>query len=87
MLNRNKKAAIGETLTWTVATFIIVTMIILFLFFSGLMARLKSVSVDSGNIAVDGEDLIESKTSLALDIEDAKEDYIEDWIKEEKKYG
>jgi hypothetical protein len=44
MLNRrNKKAQVGDTVTWVVATIIIVVMIFFFVFGSSLLADTKSV--------------------------------------------
>jgi hypothetical protein len=44
MLNKNnKKAQVGDTVTWVVATIIIVVMIFFFVFGSSLLAETKSV--------------------------------------------
>ena len=57
--NFGKKGQIGETVSWLIATLIIVGILILFIYASVLMANVKGVSI--GNLQTDL-----SKESLVL---------------------
>ena len=46
MLIRNKKAQIGETMTWVVATIIILVVLVLFVAFSAIIAGKKVATLD-----------------------------------------
>ena len=62
----NKKAQIGETITWTAATFIIIGILVIFLVFSSLLAKIKVINVNEIKSDVDDESPVFSmKTSLA----------------------
>lgn len=81
---RCKKAAIGETMTWIVATLIILFVLTIFIYASGAMGMIKSVS--SGEVEVEGMDLLETKTSIALSINSTNENKITTWISEAEEY-
>jgi len=44
MLNKNKKAQLGETLTWIVATLIIIVLLSISIFVTNILANAKSLS-------------------------------------------
>jgi hypothetical protein len=55
---KNKKAQIGETMTWTVATVIIVIVLMIFMLSVSLIAGKKNVAFDLGNFVEDqGSDI------------------------------
>lgn len=65
MLN-NKKAQIGETMTWVIATIIIVVIMSIFIYTSTLLAKTKSVNLPDSKIWEEKEtDLISMKISFA----------------------
>ncbi len=53
--NFNKKAEIGTTMTWIVATVIIVIMLLIFLFGASLLAGLKKAQVAGGDLFVSSD--------------------------------
>jgi hypothetical protein len=62
----NKKASIGETLTWIPATLIIVAALVIFLILSGLLAKMKIINIHSIKSDVEEDSpVIEMKTVLA----------------------
>lgn len=83
---KNKKAAIGETMTWIIATLIILVVLSIFIYGSHLLGKFKYVS--SGEIEVeDGKDLLKTKTDVALSKNRANTNRIKTWILQEKEYG
>jgi len=83
----NKKAQLGETLTWVVATLIIVVTLIFFIFLSSSLAKLKDIKGNPGFALLGGYDkksnLIVDKTELAFVKNNQNEDLIKEWINEE----
>jgi hypothetical protein len=59
MLNFNKKGQTGETISWIIATIVIIGILILFIYLSTLLAKVKTIDV--GNLRTDL-----SKNSLVL---------------------
>jgi len=60
-LLRSKKGEIGETLTWIVATLIIIGILIIFLFLSSRISSIKKILVEDVK-----SDLPEESVSLGL---------------------
>ena len=86
---KNKKAQVGETLTWIVATLIIITTLFIFIYASIAMAEVKSVNsirIKSESRAVWGEDVdwIEIKNRMAFSRETSNRNKIERWISEKQ---
>jgi len=86
---KNKKAQVGETLTWLVATLIIIGALLLFVYFSIALANVKSI--DSGNIKTKTEELsgkdvnwIEAKNEMAFSRDNSNEQIIGEWINEKQ---
>jgi hypothetical protein len=62
----NKKASIGETLTWIPATLIIVAAMIIFFILVGLLAKMKIINMYSIQSDVEeNSPVLKMKTSLA----------------------
>lgn len=62
----NKKAQIGETITWTAATLIIIGVLIIFLIFSSLLSKLKVINTFEIKSDIEDESPVFSmKTNLA----------------------
>ncbi len=87
----NNKGQIAETITWIVATMIIVITLIIFIFISVQISNSKNLSLD--NVAskagdflvgegVGGIDRLEIKTTFALSLKDDNKDKIREWINE-----
>jgi len=62
----NKSGQVGETVSWIVATLIILAILLIFIWISVLMAKVKTIGI--GNIQTDSGtkvDLLAQKTSFA----------------------
>lgn len=83
----NKKAQVSEIMTWVVATIIILTILIVFIYASSLFAQ-KSKIVDAKNLKIDiGEegDLLETKNLIAYSsASESEKNLIERWGKEDE---
>jgi len=82
----NKKAQIGETMTWVIATIIIVIVLIFFIYASSFLAQKnKKVEVSKFLASLSGDDLgtlLETKTSLAYGLSRENREIIDNWIME-----
>lgn len=74
----NKKAQTSETITWVVASLIIIAVLLISIFFASSLGSLKTASEED----TEG-DWIEAKTEMALSINDDNEEEIKKWISEE----
>ena len=72
----NKRADIGETITWIIATIVVVIILLLSFYASGLVAKYKKLSAPEGKIYIENQNqhelfssnLFKSKTDMALKI-------------------
>ena len=82
---RYKKAQIGETITWLVATVVIVGILMIFLYVSILLSKTKTINI--GNFETSDSDnktdLLNEKTSLAHQLADDKNKEVIDNILKE----
>lgn len=82
------RGAIGETITWTVATIIIIGALIIFLVLSSLLAKVKLINLREVKSDVEGESpVLAMKTSISHDIADEKnkeqiDNILEEWNNE-----
>jgi hypothetical protein len=68
MLN-SKKAQTGETISWVVATLVIIGILVLFIYISTLMAKVKTVTIADLNSDISKKSLVLSeKTALAYQL-------------------
>lgn len=64
---KNKKAQVGETITWSVATIIILVLLFLFIMSVGLMASSKKPFLGLGRVALDeGSKISNNERLLAI---------------------
>lgn len=86
---RKVKGQAGDTITWVVATIIIVVLLIFFIYVSSVLAKAKSVeSFVKGIFSekdINKADWISTKTSLAYEINDKNKQVIDKWIEENAK--
>jgi hypothetical protein len=80
MLKKDKKAALGEAMTWVVATIIVFVVMSIFIYASQILATYKTLTITSGEVHIDVSSRLDVKTELALKINDDNEDEIEEWI-------
>lgn len=89
---RYKKAEVGETMTWMVATIIIVVVLIIFLYTSHLFGSLKSASIQARKFLqqidfekeLEADNWIEVKTNIAFSKNPSHRAMITKWIGEKK---
>jgi hypothetical protein len=89
MKTKNKKAQVGETLTWIVATLVIIGTLLIFIYFSIALAKAKSVTsgevkTQIKQISTERIDWLESKNQMAFSRNQNNRDKIEVWINEKQ---
>jgi len=89
MLNKfRKRAQVGDTLTWFVATLIIVILLIVFVYVASALAGTKKVVKYASSIDFDDEKVelnwIGNKTEFAFEINFENKNFIEAWINEKE---
>jgi hypothetical protein len=88
MLNKaRKRAQVSDTVTWIVATIIIIAILLIFLYISSVLSgenavEKKSSSVFSGGNSAEVVDWIALKTSIAYNLNDKNKEVIDKWIGE-----
>lgn len=80
----SKRAQVSDTMVWIVATLIILFVLFVFIFVSGLLADAKDVVEYSVNVGfseghVDIE-RVSAKTEFAFDIDSTNKEVIEQWL-------
>ncbi len=85
-MSNNKSGSVPDTITWIVATIIIIIMLIVFISVSTLLAEGSSVvrgikSLFSGE-SFENADWIAAKTYFAYKINNDNKDFIDDWRSE-----
>ncbi|MBU4069719.1 MAG: hypothetical protein KJ646_01945 [Nanoarchaeota archaeon] len=76
----NKKAQISNTMTWIIATIVVIVMLMIFIYTSSLLAKTTKINYEESKKQVDW---IKSKTSLAYLIKEDNKATIDEWIKKE----
>jgi len=86
MLNykRNKRAQVGETLTWIVATIIIIVVLLVFIYASIALGKTKSVHKIKISAEESSVDWINIKTNIAYSLNNQNKIKIDEWIGGEK---
>jgi len=80
----NKKAQIGESISWVVATIILIVILIIFIYASIALAKVKSVKLDVKEDSDNSVSWIDSKTQIAYSINNNDKSKIEEWISQEE---
>ncbi len=91
MLNKNNNGQIGDTLTWLIATVIIVAVMVFFIFGASTLGQTKKIGDYKrslfSEISFEGDDLFLKKSLFAYNFvqaENKRERMMEDLIKWEK---
>ena len=88
MLN-NKKAGIGEAITWVVATIIVLVVLLIFMYAANIMGKLREIKGEpGGEISIDVDSQLTTKTQIAFarakkfdkGISETEESEINKWI-------
>jgi uncharacterized protein (UPF0333 family) len=82
---KNKRGQIGESITWVVATIILIVILIVFIYASIVLSKTKSLKFDIKANSEDSVDWINYKTQMAYSISTDNKNKIEQWISLEKK--
>jgi len=84
---RGKRAQVGETMTWILATIVLVVLLLTFIYATSILADFKKVvNYKAQEVEIKSiSDLIVTKTSLAYLINDNNKNKINGWIKENEK--
>lgn len=78
MLNYSKRGTLGETVTWLVAAMIIIVAILVFVWLSFLMSKVKAINV--GDVRTDlgkNSEQLAIKTSIAEQLNNENKQQIE----------
>jgi hypothetical protein len=86
MLN-NKRAQVGESITWVVATIVLIILLIVFIYASILLSKTKYIKFDEKVNSEGFADWISYKTQMAYSINDNNKNKIDVWISENAKDG
>jgi hypothetical protein len=78
----NKKAQVSDTITWVVATIIIIFLIITSIYFSSILGNSKDINKEDIKFYSDKQDWIDVKTNLAYKINFENKEKIQLWINE-----
>ncbi len=79
MLRCDKRGQIGETLSWVIATLVIIGILVIFIWISVLMSKVKTIGI--GDVRTDlGKEsaVLNEKTALAHQLENNKDKEIID---------
>jgi hypothetical protein len=78
----NKKAQIGHTLTWVLATIIIIFVLLIFIFASAGLSKIKFIGVGELKSGLNEESsILEEKTNIAYELNNANKEIIKEAIK------
>lgn len=84
---KNKNAEVGLTMTWVIATIIIIISISFFIFFADLLAKKSAIksTIDKIGTSEDFEfsEWIKEKTKLAFGLNTNNNEKINSWIQKE----
>ena len=88
LVDKNKKAQVGETLTWIVATLVIIGTLLIFIYGSITLAKLKSLGSGDVDNKIKSKvmnldvDWIENKNEIAFSLNEDNKIKIEGWLNE-----
>jgi biopolymer transport protein ExbD len=79
----NKRGQVGESITWVIATIILIVLLIIFIYASIVLSEFKSLKVNPKKISTGSVDWIDSKTQIAYSISSSNKNKIQAWISQE----
>jgi len=79
MLN-NKRAQVGESITWVVATIILVIVLIIFVYVASALAKVKEIKLTDSENLENSANWIDAKNQIAYSINSNNKMWIEEWI-------
>ena len=81
---KNKKAQVGESVTWIVATIILVVVLLIFIYASVVLSKVKVFRINIQEDLDNSVDWIDSKTEMAYSINDNGKNRIEGWVSQSR---
>lgn len=89
MLNnkKNKKAQVGEFLTWVIATIVLIVVLIIFIYASSILSATKYLKVNLSDDSGESVDWVTSKTQFAYTISSMNKNRIQGWISQAGENG
>lgn len=81
-LKHNKKGQTGETITWIVATFIIIAILVIGIYTASVLGKTKSIKEKESFI--EEEDIIKAETKMAFETINKNKQEINSWIEKEE---
>lgn len=78
-MRKNKKAQVGETLTWFISTIIIIFILLVAVYAASILGKARSLS-DSGKIDDSEENWIKVKNDLGFENNDSNKEKINLWL-------
>ncbi len=79
----SKRGQIGESITWVVATIVLIVLLIIFIYASVVLSEFKSLKINTKKISTGSLDWINSKTQMAYSISSSNKNKIQVWISQE----
>jgi uncharacterized protein (UPF0333 family) len=84
---RDKRGQVSDTMTWVVATLIIIVILLVFIYASSVFAKAKGIGRFAKDVFSSGDyevevDWIKAKTSFAYRIIQGNKAMIDEWINE-----
>jgi hypothetical protein len=84
--SEGKKAQVAETMTWVVATIIIIVLLVASIYLSSLLGKSKDLKV-GGIESSEENNWVNSKTQMALEINNENVNRILNWVSESSLEG
>jgi biopolymer transport protein ExbB/TolQ len=84
---KNKKAQVGETITWIIATIVLIAILMIFIFTSLALSKLKLFKVNLKTDSVERINWIGEKTEMAYSLNSENKNRIQLWISKEGEYN
>ncbi|MBT4258007.1 hypothetical protein HOD88_02400 [archaeon] len=85
----NKKGQLSDAMTWVVATVIIVILLVVFVYASGVLGKANKIETGAKSLLIDDVDenvnYFYEKTKIAYLVNDENKNEIDSWVKEEIK--
>jgi uncharacterized membrane protein len=82
----NKRGQVGETITWVLATILLVVILIIFIYAAIAMAKVKYLNLSTKLTSGSSVDWINSKTQMAYSISSTNKNKIQVWVSQKTEY-
>jgi len=74
---KNKRGQVGESITWIIATIVLIAILLIFIYASVALSKMKSIKI---NLKEDSVDWINAKNQMAYSISSVNKNRIQTWI-------